>query len=641
MGINEEVARAFGSHTLWKTRIERAAEAGKSEFKPDDVCKDALCTFGKWLHDPKLPADIRASRHYAEVNRLHAEFHQAAGGAIKKAISGDTAGARRDVEHGTYAQASKRFFDAMFVWQRAAAVSWSGLSSPLLKSVLIGLNGKLSIRLWAGIALPGAAALASLFFIHAHADALRAAGTDIGWFEGLLTAALVGGALLAMLLTRGVARPLRDLTEATRDLAKGNLDAMLPAMERADELGELARAVLVFQEQARAVERIAGIRETERSKSEAERRDSLVRMAENIESQTATTVGRIAEESERVHQTAKSMARGATMVEENAQLVAAAAEQSLINAQTVASATDKLSESIRGIAGRMEKSREVVGEAVRAADNASATVDDLAQAMAAIDQVVQLIADIAGQTNLLALNATIEAARAGEAGKGFAVVANEVKNLANQTARQTTEISDRIGHLGEMAKKVGEAIQGTVGCVQDVEAIATEVAHSVQEQQSATDQISRNVAQSAIAAREVSDRIVEVADEAVNTGRQAGQVEKMLHDMAEQVGELGRTLTRMVRTSTPEVNRREAPRYPLDATVRLDGHAGRIEDISATGARVTGVPRLSAGAQVRLQLDALDIPAVVVEGTDGLCRVKFAETQRDLVDQWLRRKAAA
>ena len=102
MGINEEVARAFGSHTLWKTRIERAAEAGKSEFQPDDVCKDGLCTFGKWLHDPKLPADVRGSRHYAEVKRLHAEFHQAAGGAIKKAIDGDAAGARRDLEQGAY-----------------------------------------------------------------------------------------------------------------------------------------------------------------------------------------------------------------------------------------------------------------------------------------------------------------------------------------------------------------------------------------------------------------------------------------------------------------------------------------------------------------------------------------------------------
>jgi len=640
MGINEEVARAFGSHTLWKTRIERAAATGKSEFTPEDVCKDGLCTFGKWLNDPALPADVRASRSYVEVKRLHADFHQAAGEAIRKANSGDANGARRDLEHGAYAQTAQKFYNAMFRWQRSAAVSWSG-ASPMMKSVLIALNGRFSMRLWAAVALPGAAALASLIYIHAHSAALQAAGIDAGWFEGVLAAALAGSAVLALLLTRSVTRPLQELTEATRDLAKGDLSVTLPAMNRADELGELSRAVLVFQEQSRAVERIAGVREQERAKSEEERREALISMAENIESQTSATVGRIAEDSDRVHETAKSMARGATMVEENAQLVAAAAEQSLNNAQMVATATDKLSGSIRQIAGQMEKSRTVVGEAVRAADNASATVEDLAQAMAAIDHVVQLIADIAGQTNLLALNATIEAARAGEAGKGFAVVANEVKNLANQTARQTTEITDRIAHLGEMARKVAEAIQSTVGRVQDVEVIATEVAQSVQEQQAATDQISRNVSQSAIAAREVSDRIVEVADEAVNTGRQAGQVEKMLQDMAEQVGELGRTLTRMVRTSTPEVNRRQAPRYPIDAPVTVDGHQGRIADISSSGARVTGTPKMATGAAVRMRIESLDVAATVIEGKDGLCRLKFTVEQRDLIDRWLRQKDAA
>src|SRR5579859_3399518 len=368
MGINEEVARAFGSHTLWKTRIERAAEAGKSEFKPEDVCKDGLCTFGKWLYDPKLPADVRESRHYAEVKRLHAEFHQAAGGAIRKAISGDAAGAKRDLDQGAYAQTADRFFNGMFKWQRSAAVRWSGIGSPLLKTILIALNSRFALRVWAAVALPGAAAIASLVYIQAHRDALAASGADIGFFQAFLAGALVVGALLALLLTRSVTKPLKDLTEATRALAKGDLGVRIPSMDRADELGELARAVLVFQEQSLAVERIAGVREQERSKNESERRTALVRMAESIEGQTSNTVGRIAEESERVHATAKNMARGAILVEENAQRVAAAAEQSLINAQTVAAATDKLSASIGQIAGQMEKSREVVGDAVQAAE---------------------------------------------------------------------------------------------------------------------------------------------------------------------------------------------------------------------------------------------------------------------------------
>jgi HAMP domain-containing protein len=149
----------------------------------------------------------------------------------------------------------------MFKWQRAAAVRWSGIGSPLLKSVLIALNSRFALRVWAAVALPGAAALASLIYIQAHHQALAAAGADIGFFQTFLAGALIVGALLALLLTRSVTKPLKDLTEATRSLAKGDLGVQIPSMERADELGELARAVLVFQEQSLAVERIAGARE--------------------------------------------------------------------------------------------------------------------------------------------------------------------------------------------------------------------------------------------------------------------------------------------------------------------------------------------------------------------------------------------
>ncbi len=639
MSINEELARAFGSHTLWKTRIERAAESGRSEFLPDDVRKENLCTFGKWLNDAALPENVRQSDHYRRVKALHAEFHVAAGNAIDQALAGQAQAARTDLREGRYYTAAQRFYNGVFDWQRAVAVRMTGNSIPPLGAALHYFARHLGLRISMAMALPLLLALFCLITLH------RQAATSALLTLDLLFALLASASLaVGLLLTRSVTRPLGLIIDATRQLAKGELGVVLPAMDRADQFGELARAVLVFQEQSIAVDRIAGVREKERERSEQERREALRRMAENIEGQTSATVGRIADESEQIYETAKSMAKGAQDVEENAQMVAAAAEQSLINAEKVAAATTQLSESIQQIASQMERSRLVVGDAVDAANNASQTVDSLSQAMAAIDQVVQLIAEIASQTNLLALNATIEAARAGDAGKGFAVVANEVKNLANQTARQTSEISQRIAHLNDMAGRVIAAIRSTVGKVQDVEQIASAVAKSVQEQHQATDQISRNVVQSSNAARDVADRIVEVADEAVNTGRQAGDVEKRLRGMAEQVGELGRILTHTVRTSTPEVNRRNAPRFEISAPAELKSlsgvHQGELRDISATGARLAGVPSLERGQEAVLKIDHIDVPVSVVDSCNGICRVRVVGERPPQLEQWITQNAA-
>ena len=621
MGINEELAKAFGSHTLWKARIERAAEAGKSEFAPADVCKDHLCTFGKWLKDPNLSQEIKRSSHYVEVNRLHRQFHEAAGAAIGMAVGGDAQGARRDTVSGGYYQAGQRFYEAMFAWQRDVAVTSSNF-----------LTSHLAIRLWAALLLPAALVLTAL---------LAPRG---GWVDALLAVGALAAGGIAFLLFRSVTHTLGDLTRVTKALAKGDLFVDIPSMHRSDVLGELARATLVFKEQSVAVERIAGVREKERERTESERRAALLQMAENIEGQTSTAVGRIASDAETMYETSKRMAKGAQEVEINAQIVAAAAEQSLINAQTVSSATDTLSTQISKIAGQMEESIIAVGEAVMAADNAADNVDALSQAMAAIDQVVQLIAEIASQTNLLALNATIEAARAGDAGKGFAVVANEVKNLANQTARQTEEISSRIANLNAMAQKVIGAIKSTAAKVQDVEQIASAVAQAVQEQQRATDEITSNVTQSSKAAREVADRIVVVADEAVNTGRQAGEVETMLRTMTGTVGELGQLLNRTVRTSTPEVNRRENPRYRLEMPVKVAGENGEVQgtvmDISLGGARISGIPGLAAGQRTTLNLEGVSLPAVVIESNDNFCRVKIDEDRRPQVGLLINRHAA-
>jgi chromosome segregation ATPase len=187
--------------------------------------------------------------------------------------------------------------------------------------------------------------------------------------------------------------------------------------------------------------------------------------------------------------------------------VASATTQTAANVQAVASATEELSASISEIGKQVENSVRIAREAVGQATDIGTTVDSLAQAAQRIGAVIKLIQDIASQTNLLALNATIEAARAGDAGKGFAVVANEVKTLANQTAKATEEISVQIAGIQEATNHTVVAIRGIGETIQAVNEISTTIASAVQEQSAATQEIANNVAQAAAGTTEMSQNV--------------------------------------------------------------------------------------------------------------------------------------
>ena len=167
-----------------------------------------------------------------------------------------------------------------------------------------------------------------------------------------------------------------------------------------------------------------------------------------------------------------------------------------------------------------------------------------------------MIGEIAAKTNLLALNATIEAARAGDAGKGFAVVASEVKALATQTARSTEEIAR---HIGEVRGATGASVAAVARIEQtisEINAIAGSIAAAVEQQGAATAEIARNVAETAAAANEMTSRTTEVSAEAEQTGIHAADVRENAVALNTAVGELRHSVIRVVRTSTPEVDRR-------------------------------------------------------------------------------------
>jgi uncharacterized protein YoxC len=257
-----------------------------------------------------------------------------------------------------------------------------------------------------------------------------------------------------------------------------------------------------------------------------------------------------------------------------------------------------------------------------------ATICGLQGVVGRIGEVARLISEIAGQTNLLALNATIEAARAGEAGKGFAVVAGEVKVLATQTARRTEDISRQIALIETATRDAVDAVRGIADGVGAVDRVTGAIADAIGQQSAATEEIARAVAGAAASVRDVEARIATVAEEARRSGEEATAVRGAADAAQASVAELRQLLVRIVRSSTPEVDRRAADRVPTAERVNLSvggGAAVAVEllDLSAIGAGLRAAPGiLSPGAGVQLILDGIPVPGRVAsadaEGRSGI-----------------------
>jgi aerotaxis receptor len=273
---------------------------------------------------------------------------------------------------------------------------------------------------------------------------------------------------------------------------------------------------------------------------------------------------------------------------------------------------------------------------VESGERTQATIGSLSQAVGKIDEVVKLINAIAGQTNLLALNATIEAARAGDAGKGFAVVAQEVKNLANQTARSTEEITRHIGEIQAVTASAVTAVEEIGLTIGEIDRVSGAIAAAMEEQAAATQEISRNVSETTEAAQEVSNRISEVSSEVTQTGIQASQVKTNSTEVADSIEELRRVLVRVVRTSTAEANRRRMVRYKVDepcsVEIGSDRRTAKLRDLSEGGAMIAGVAETRAGMTGVLILErcGVRIGFTILGADQGTLHVTF--TQEDAGD---------
>ena len=337
---------------------------------------------------------------------------------------------------------------------------------------------------------------------------------------GLAAGCVLLGVTLAWWIGRSITLPMNAMIATMRRLAEGDTGVAIGGADGRDEIGEMARAVAVFKENALENQRL---QEEQRSAS-ARRRDERRQLADGFEAAVRTVVETLSIAANEMRDTATAMAATAEETTRQSTAVAGASEQTTSHVQTVAAAAGELSQSIGDIGRQAAQSTDIAGKAVEEARGTSETVRSLAEAAAKVGKVIEIIGTIAAQTNLLALNATIEAARAGEAGKGFAVVASEVKALANQTAKATKDIEAQIAGMREVTGQTVAAIDRIAATIQEVSTIASGIAASVGKQGTAAREITHTVQQAVSGAQEATMNLAGVMRAAVDTGSAAHQV---------------------------------------------------------------------------------------------------------------------
>ena len=365
------------------------------------------------------------------------------------------------------------------------------------------------------------------------------ANAERGSFAAMLGATLLtlamGAAAMAVLLRR-VIRPMQGLTLAITGIAAGALDDDVPHAGRADEIGAMAQAVAVLRDGSRTARRLAA----ETAAAQAARLAQAERLRGATGRFQATVAGAMAgaqQAATALHGAAGAVQAMAGETTGQARAIAASAGGAAAAVDGVAAAAEELTASIGEISARMGETSQAVNRAAGQARESAGRVEELAETASRIGEVVRLIEGIAAQTNLLALNATIEAARAGEAGRGFAVVANEVKGLATQTAKATSDIAAQIAAIQDRTQAAVAGIRGVAAQVEGVSAIATGVAAAVEQQLAATGEIARSVQAAALATGEVTQSAARVQG---HTGQTSAGTDRMIAQTATVTAELAR-----------------------------------------------------------------------------------------------------
>ncbi|WP_316163203.1 methyl-accepting chemotaxis protein [Bradyrhizobium sp. SZCCHNRI20481] len=329
---------------------------------------------------------------------------------------------------------------------------------------------------------------------------------------------------LTMLAVRRVTKPLAAVTDALTAIAEGREDVAIKSDDRSDEIGEIARSLVVFRSAASERRRMREEQTAAAAAAVEQRKAELQRFVDSFQASIGGIIENVLTSSGEFEREARQLTQTARTTADLSGHSAGASETASEHVRTAAAASDELSGSIAEIIRRVQESNAIAAEAVNQATATDQRIKELSDAGNRIGDVVKLITSIAEQTNLLALNATIEAARAGDAGRGFAVVAQEVKTLAGQTAKATEEISSQIANMQTVTQESVDAIKAIGSTIERINGIAASISAAVEQQRAATQNITQSVRSAATGTAEVVENIRSAARGAGETGESSNRM---------------------------------------------------------------------------------------------------------------------
>jgi len=393
--------------------------------------------------------------------------------------------------------------------------------------------------------------------------------------------------LIVFILGRLLSGPLRSMTVAMERLADNDLTVDIPGQKRQDEIGEMASAVQVFKENGFKLKKLATEQEVMHRRNARRVQSEMFALTNALHEEVTSSIGLVKTQADAMHAAALQMAQSVAKTEAQSEAAASASREAAGSVDAVAAAAEEMASSIAEISRQVSISAATAGKAMSQAESTTERVQGLNRAANQIGEVVGLINDIAKQTNLLALNATIEAARAGEAGKGFAVVANEVKTLANQTAKATEDIGVQIAAIQGATEQAVAAIEDISNVIREINEITTAVSAAVEEQTAATGEISHNAQRAAHNTQDSSENIEQVRTSSDITGEQARTVETSAEDVRNRIRQMEEAMERMVRSGSEEERRANAL-HTVNVSVTLKLGAGNavtclLQDVARSG----------------------------------------------------------